>query len=115
MARGRDRAGARCARPTAARGGAFPRGCRRASLVALAVARTATAAMRSTSRQLAALRAGACSESAARFRETRHISALAAPIERSGTLLYRRPDHLEMNVETPRAEQLVIERRHADA
>ena len=47
--------------------------------------------------------------SAARFRETRHIATLTAPIERTGTLVYRRPDHLEMNVVTPRAEQFVID------
>ena len=50
-------------------------------------------------------------ESTARFHETRHIAALAAPVQRSGTLLYRRPDYLEMNVETPRAEQMVISNR----
>jgi outer membrane lipoprotein-sorting protein len=48
-------------------------------------------------------------ESTARFHETRHIGALTAPVERTGTLSYRRPDHLEMNVETPRPEKLVID------
>lgn len=57
---------------------------------------------------LAALR-GRVTESTARFHETRHIGALTAPVERTGTLLYRRPDHLEMNVETPRPEKLVID------
>jgi outer membrane lipoprotein-sorting protein len=59
---------------------------------------------------LAALRMRVA-ESAARFHETRHIGALAAPVERTGTLLYRRPGHLEMNVETPLPEQLVIDGR----
>jgi len=58
---------------------------------------------------LAALRAGV-QQDQARFREVRHLAALTAPIERSGTLAYRRPDHLEMNVETPAPERLVIDR-----
>ena len=58
---------------------------------------------------LAALRARV-SESSARFHETRHIGALTTPVERTGTLSYRRPDHLEMNVETPSPERLVIDR-----
>jgi outer membrane lipoprotein-sorting protein len=45
----------------------------------------------------------------ARFRETRTVAALKSPLERSGTLVYRRPDHLEMDVEAPRAEHLVID------
>jgi outer membrane lipoprotein-sorting protein len=57
---------------------------------------------------LAALRARV-TESTARFHETRHIGALTAPVERTGTLSYRRPDHLEMNVETPQPEKLVID------
>jgi len=57
---------------------------------------------------LAALRARV-TESSARFHEIRHIGALTAPVERTGTLSYRRPDHLEMNVETPRPEKLVID------
>lgn len=57
---------------------------------------------------LAALRVRV-TESTARFREIRHIGALTAPVERTGTLSYRRPDHLEMNVETPRPEKLVID------
>jgi outer membrane lipoprotein-sorting protein len=58
---------------------------------------------------LAALRAGV-QQDQARFHEVRHLAALTAPIERSGTLAYRRPDHLEMNVETPAPERLVIDR-----
>jgi outer membrane lipoprotein-sorting protein len=45
----------------------------------------------------------------ATFRESRHIATLAAPMERSGRLAYRRPDHLEMNVELPRKEQVVVD------
>lgn len=58
---------------------------------------------------LAALRAGV-QQDRARFHETRRLAALTTPIERSGTLAYRRPDHLEMNVETPSPERLVIDR-----
>jgi outer membrane lipoprotein-sorting protein len=58
---------------------------------------------------LAALRAGV-QQDRARFREVRHLAALTSPIERSGTLAYRRPDHLEMNVEAPAPERLVIDR-----
>ncbi len=47
--------------------------------------------------------------SAARFRETRHIATLLTPLERSGTLLYRRPDHIAMHVVTPQPEDLVID------
>jgi len=47
--------------------------------------------------------------SAARFHEIRHIATLAAPIERSGTLSYRRPNHLAMSVVTPQPEELVID------
>ena len=59
---------------------------------------------------LAALRMRVA-ESTARFHETRHIAAVARPVERTGTLHYRRPDQLEMNVVTPRPEQLVISGR----
>ncbi|MEO8849274.1 MAG: outer membrane lipoprotein carrier protein LolA [Casimicrobiaceae bacterium] len=48
-------------------------------------------------------------ESSARFIETRHVAALSAPIVRAGTLRYRRPDHLQMSIVTPRAEELVID------
>ncbi len=47
--------------------------------------------------------------SSARFHETRRIATLTAPIERTGTLVYRRPDHLEMTVVTPRAELFTID------
>lgn len=44
----------------------------------------------------------------ATFREVRHISTLTAPVERIGRLAYRRPDYLEMNVEAPHKEQVVV-------
>ena len=110
--RGRDRACARCARPAR---GASPTPARRvaavaAALVAVLVAALAVPAQAFDLSELAASRQRV-QEGAAGFHETRHISALAAPVERSGTLLYRRPDYLEMNVETPHAERLVISGR----
>jgi hypothetical protein len=59
---------------------------------------------------LAALRAGVA-EAHAQFHEVRHVRALQAPLERSGTLVFRRPDFLEMKVDPPRAEDLVIQGR----
>lgn len=58
--------------------------------------------------QLAASLAGVAQREAD-FRETRHLAALTSPIVRTGTLAYLRPDRLEMNVETPTREQMVIE------
>ncbi|HEY7904212.1 MAG TPA: LolA-related protein [Casimicrobiaceae bacterium] len=80
----------------------------------LAVAASASMAMAQASPafsldDLAALRAGV-QQDHARFREIRHLAALTAPLQRSGTLAYRRPDHLEMNVEAPAPERLVIDR-----
>ena len=51
---------------------------------------------------------GTVSESHARFEETKTLRALSAPIETSGTLSYRRPDHLEKITFPPHAEQLVV-------
>ena len=46
--------------------------------------------------------------SRARFVEIRTLAALAAPVERRGTLSYARPGRLEMNVESPIAERMTI-------
>lgn len=50
-------------------------------------------------------------ESHARFEETKTLRALSAPIETTGTLYYRRPDHLEKISFPPHAEQLVVDGR----
>jgi len=42
------------------------------------------------------------------FEETRHFSALAAPITRRGTLSFERPDRLAMDVVTPFPETIRI-------
>jgi hypothetical protein len=42
------------------------------------------------------------------FEETRHLAVLDAPIVRRGTLLYTRPDRLEMRVVTPSPETIAI-------
>lgn len=73
-----------------------------------ATAGVATAASPFGLEQLAASLAGE-SRREADFRETRHLAALTAPIVRTGTLVYVRPDRLEMNVATPAPEQLVID------
>jgi hypothetical protein len=43
-----------------------------------------------------------------RFRETRHFAALSFPLVSEGTLLYRRPDHLEKLTDGPGGESLVV-------
>lgn len=42
------------------------------------------------------------------FEETRHLAVLTAPIVRRGTLLYIRPDRLEMHVVAPIQETIAI-------
>ena len=87
---------------------------RAAAMIAIAWAAIAVAADVVTGsgpfglEQLAASLAGV-TQREADFRETRHLAALTAPIVRAGTLAYVRPDRLEMNVETPTREQLVID------
>jgi predicted LPLAT superfamily acyltransferase len=54
-------------------------------------------------------RLGTPAERRARFVETRTIKGLSAPLILTGTLTYRRPDHLEKTVETPRPERLTAE------
>ena len=45
----------------------------------------------------------------ARFVETRTSALLSAPLVLQGTLVYRRPDHLEKHVLTPYEERMVID------
>ncbi|MEP7061343.1 MAG: outer membrane lipoprotein carrier protein LolA [Betaproteobacteria bacterium] len=85
-------------------------GAWRAMALAATLVATAAPALAFDLAELAASRQRVM-EGTARFHETRHVSALAAPVEREGTLLYRRPDYLEMNVESPRTERMVINGR----
>lgn len=48
-------------------------------------------------------------ERRARFVEIRSVKGLTTPLRLTGTLLYRRPDHLEKAVETPRPERLIAD------
>ncbi|HEY7744436.1 MAG TPA: LolA-related protein [Burkholderiales bacterium] len=48
--------------------------------------------------------------SEARFVERKHMAILSAPLESSGTLVYRAPDRLEKHTRAPRQESLVLER-----
>jgi hypothetical protein len=48
--------------------------------------------------------------SEARFVERKHMAILSAPLESSGTLVYRAPDRLEKQTRAPRQESLVLER-----
>lgn len=45
----------------------------------------------------------------ARFHETKTLRALAQPVETSGTLVWRRPDHLEKRTLPPHPERLVLD------
>ena len=47
-------------------------------------------------------------ESRVAFDEKRYVAALTEPIVRAGTLLYVRPDRLEMRVERPQRERMEI-------
>lgn len=44
-----------------------------------------------------------------RFTETKQLAALRVPLELHGTLLYRRPDHLERHVQAPFEEHFVAD------
>jgi hypothetical protein len=48
-------------------------------------------------------------EARTQFTETRHSSALKAPLVATGELRYVRPDRLERDVRTPRPERYVVE------
>jgi len=43
------------------------------------------------------------------FVETKHLAALKAPLEVRGTLLFRRPDHLERHVTAPVEESFIVD------
>ena len=45
----------------------------------------------------------------ASFTEEKRLSSLSQPLESRGVLVYRPPDHLEKDTETPRRESLVID------
>ena len=53
---------------------------------------------------------GAVKSSQARFVERKHMAILTAPLESSGTLVYRAPDRLEKHTLAPRRESLVLDR-----
>jgi outer membrane lipoprotein-sorting protein len=57
--------------------------------------------------ELMAMLAGVA-ESRVAFEEKRYVAALTEPIVRTGTLLYIRPDRLEMRVERPQPERMEI-------
>lgn len=44
-----------------------------------------------------------------RFVEHKYLSVLVAPLDSSGTLLFRAPDHLEKHTLKPKAESLVLD------
>ena len=59
-----------------------------------------------------AARLRAVPESHADFTEIRYLAALSTPLESTGTLSYRRPDHLEKITEAPRPERMVVDGAH---
>ena len=79
---------------------------RRALLLALlpALAHAETLDVPSLMAQLAAV-----PERRATFREEKRIGALTAPLISGGTLLYRRPGHLEKRTDWPEPESLVVD------
>lgn len=48
-------------------------------------------------------------ESNATYAEERHVHYVTAPIEAAGQLHYKAPDHLEMNVQTPKPESFIYQ------
>jgi hypothetical protein len=76
-------------------------------LLALALATLPVAAGAFDMAELMALM-GQVAQSRVAFEETKQVAALTAPIVRRGTLLYVRPDRLEMRVETPYFERMDI-------
>jgi hypothetical protein len=52
---------------------------------------------------------GSVAERRATFHEERRFAALTEPLESTGHLLYRRPDHLEKITDAPQAERLVVD------
>jgi hypothetical protein len=51
-------------------------------------------------------------ERRATFHEEKRFAALTEPLESTGHLLYRRPDHLEKITDAPQAERLVVDGDH---
>jgi hypothetical protein len=49
------------------------------------------------------------SESNAAYTEERHIHYVTAPVMAAGDLYYKAPDHLEMNVQTPKPESFIYQ------
>lgn len=45
----------------------------------------------------------------ARFEQSQYLAALKRPLQSSGTLSYRAPDHLEQHIEKPRPQLLVLD------
>jgi hypothetical protein len=52
---------------------------------------------------------GQRSHAEARFEQSQYLAALTRPLQSSGTLSYRAPDHLEQHIETPRPQLLVLD------
>lgn len=48
-------------------------------------------------------------EAQAHFQQSQYLSSLTRPLQSSGTLSYRAPDHLEQHIETPRPQQLTLD------
>ena len=44
------------------------------------------------------------------FTESKHLQVLSHPLESSGTLLFKAPDHLEKHTVAPKAESLVLDK-----
>lgn len=45
----------------------------------------------------------------ARFEQSQYLAALTRPLQSTGTLSYRAPDHLEQHIEQPRSQLLVLD------
>jgi hypothetical protein len=52
---------------------------------------------------------GQRSHAEARFEQSQYLAALTRPLQSTGTLSYRAPDHLEQRIETPRPQLLVLD------
>jgi hypothetical protein len=55
---------------------------------------------------------GSVPERRATFHEERRFAALTQPLESTGQLIYRRPDHLEKITDAPQAERMVVDGDH---
>ncbi|HTT05981.1 MAG TPA: outer membrane lipoprotein carrier protein LolA [Steroidobacteraceae bacterium] len=54
-------------------------------------------------------RLGQRTQAQARFEQSQYLAALKRPLQSSGTLSYRAPDHLEQHIEKPRPQLLVLD------